>query len=48
MGCELLLDDERIASRPDWWKPGGWWRDEKSGQFVIQEMIKLGYYLAKR
>ena len=42
------LDYVLVASRPDWWKPGDWWRDEKSGQFVIQEIIKLGYYLAKR
>jgi len=43
-GLEYVL----VASRPDWWKPDGWWRDEKSGQFVIQELIKLGYYAAKR
>ena len=43
-GLEVVL----VASQPEWWKPGDWWRVEKSGQFVIQEMIKLGYYAAKR
>lgn len=37
-----------VASQPDWWRPGDWWRDEKSGQFVLQEFIKLGYYAARR
>jgi len=43
-GLEVVL----VASQPDWWQPDGWWRHEKSGQFVIQELIKLGYYAAKR
>lgn len=43
-GLEYVL----VASEPDWWEPGDWWRHEKSGQFVIQELIKLGYYVAKR
>ena len=43
-GLEYVL----VASQPDWWQPDGWWRHEKSGQFVIQELIKLGYYAAKR
>jgi uncharacterized SAM-binding protein YcdF (DUF218 family) len=37
-----------VASEPDWWDAGNWWRDEKSGQFVITEYIKLAYYIAKR
>jgi hypothetical protein len=37
-----------VASEPDWWVPGDWWRDEKSGAFVITEYIKLAYYMAKR
>ncbi len=43
-GLEYVL----VASGPEWWKPGDWWRHEKSGQFVIQELIKLGYYAARR
>ena len=43
-GLEVVL----VASQPDWWQPGDWWRHEKSGQFVMQELIKLGYYAAKR
>lgn len=43
-GLEVVL----VASRPDWWRPGDWWRVERSGQFVLQEMIKLGYYAARR
>jgi uncharacterized SAM-binding protein YcdF (DUF218 family) len=35
-------------SEADWWSPGNWWRDEKSGAFVIMEYIKLAYYIAKR
>lgn len=37
-----------VASEPEWWDAGRWWRDEKSGQFVITEFIKLVYYMAKR
>lgn len=37
-----------VASEPDWWFPDEWWRDEKAGQFVITEYIKLAYYLARR
>ncbi len=37
-----------VASRPVWWQPGTWWRVERSGQFVLQELIKLGYYGARK
>jgi uncharacterized SAM-binding protein YcdF (DUF218 family) len=37
-----------VASEPDWWSPGDWWRDEKSGAFVLMEYIKLAYYIARR
>ena len=37
-----------VASKPDWWDAGNWWRDEKAGQFVITEYIKLGYYMAEK
>ena len=37
-----------VASKPDWWDAGRWWRDEKAGQFVITEYIKLVYYMARR
>lgn len=43
-GLEYVL----VASRPDWWRAGEWWRVERSGQFVLQEIIKLGYYAARR
>lgn len=42
------VDYVLVASKPDWWSPGDWWREEKSGAFVIMEFIKLGYYVAKR
>lgn len=37
-----------VASDTDWWSPGDWWRDERSGAFVIMEYIKLAYYMVKR
>ena len=37
-----------IASNPKWWDPGEWWRDEWSAQFVLMEVIKMGYYYAVR
>ena len=37
-----------VPTMPPWWFPGEWWRDEKSGSFVIMEYIKLAYYIAKR
>lgn len=42
------LDFVLVASQPGWWKPDGWWRDERSGQFVLQELVKLAYHGAKR
>jgi uncharacterized SAM-binding protein YcdF (DUF218 family) len=42
------LDYVLVASKPEWWSPGDWWREERSGGFVIMEFIKLGYYVAKR
>ncbi len=36
-----------VATSPQWWAPDGWWHDEKSGQAVIMEYIKLAYYLVK-
>ena len=42
------LDYVLVASAPDWWSPGEWWRDERAGAFVIMEYIKLAYYRAKR
>lgn len=42
------LEYELVASDPDWWSPGNWWREEASGSFVIMEFIKLGYYIAER
>jgi uncharacterized SAM-binding protein YcdF (DUF218 family) len=37
-----------VASETKWWSPGNWWRDEKTGAFVITEYIKIAYYVAKR
>ena len=37
-----------VASEPQWWSPGNWWRDERTGAFVITEYIKIAYYVAKR
>ena len=36
-----------IASPMPGWDAGHWWRDEKSAQFVLMELIKLGYYLVR-
>ena len=41
------LEYSLVAASPAFWKPDEWWRDEKSGQAVIVEYIKLAYYLAK-
>jgi hypothetical protein len=37
-----------VASRPRWWNAAEWWPDEWSGQFVLMELIKMGYYFAFR
>ena len=42
------LDYVLVASKPAWWSPDDWWREEKSGAIVIMEFIKLGYYVVKR
>src|SRR5215471_16736470 len=34
-----------VASAAPWWSPSRWWRDEHSGAFVINEYIKLAYYV---
>lgn len=36
-----------VASSPQWWDADGWWHDEKSALVVINEYIKLAYYLVK-
>jgi len=41
------LEYSLVASAPAFWKPDVWWRDEKSGQAVIVEYIKLAYYWVK-
>jgi uncharacterized SAM-binding protein YcdF (DUF218 family) len=33
-----------VASKPGWWHSDRWWRDEKSGAFVLMEAIKIAYY----
>lgn len=37
-----------ISSKPRWWNVSEWWKDEWSGQFVLMELIKMGYYFAVR
>ncbi len=37
-----------VASDAQWWSPGNWWGDERTGAFVITEYIKIAYYVAKR
>jgi uncharacterized SAM-binding protein YcdF (DUF218 family) len=34
-----------VVGAPVWWDADRWWRNERSGQFVLTEVIKLGYYL---
>lgn len=41
------LEYSLVASSPAFWKPDAWWRDERSGAAVINEYIKLAYYLIK-
>lgn len=36
-----------VASEPAWWDAEHWWRNEKAGQFVLTELIKMGYYVVK-
>jgi uncharacterized SAM-binding protein YcdF (DUF218 family) len=36
-----------VASEPAWWDADHWWRNEHSGQFVLTEVIKLGFYFVK-
>lgn len=36
-----------VASEPAWWNAERWWASEKSAQFVLTELIKLGYYVWK-
>lgn len=40
------LEYRLIAAPMPAWEAGAWWRNEKSGQFVLMELIKLGYYVA--
>ncbi len=41
------LEYRLIASSMPGWEPQQWWTSEKSGQFVLMELIKLSYYLIK-
>jgi uncharacterized SAM-binding protein YcdF (DUF218 family) len=41
------LEYSLVASSPAFWKPDAWWHDERSGAAVINEYIKLAYYLIK-
>jgi len=31
-----------------WWDADRWWSNERSGQFVLTEVIKLGYYVGRQ
>jgi uncharacterized SAM-binding protein YcdF (DUF218 family) len=37
-----------IASPMSHWNADAWWRDERSGVFVITEYLKIAYYMASR
>jgi uncharacterized SAM-binding protein YcdF (DUF218 family) len=41
------LEFRLIAAPMPGWEAGAWWRDEKSAQFVLMELIKLAYYFVK-
>jgi hypothetical protein len=41
------LEFRLIAAPMPGWEAGAWWRHEKSGHFVLMELIKLGYYFTK-
>jgi len=43
-GKEFVL----VAAPMQEWHPQAWWREERSGAFVITEYIKLAYYMAAR
>lgn len=36
-----------ISARPYWWQAERWWSNEISAKFVVNELIKLGYYQLK-
>lgn len=36
-----------VASNPTWWDAERWWISERSGQFVLTELIKIAYYIVK-
>jgi uncharacterized SAM-binding protein YcdF (DUF218 family) len=38
------LDYRLVPSEMPDWNAAAWWRDEKSAQFVLMELIKLAYY----
>jgi uncharacterized SAM-binding protein YcdF (DUF218 family) len=42
--AELVL----VSSAPDWWRPNGWWRDERSAVFTFNELLKLLFYALRR
>ena len=42
-GIEVLL----VAGTPVWWDAGRWWANEPSAKFVVNEYIKIAYYLVK-
>ena len=41
------LEFSLVASSPPWWDADRWWRDENSALEVVNEYIKLAYYLVK-
>ena len=41
------LEYSLVATEPEFWRPDGWWHDERSGATVIMEYIKIAYYLMK-
>lgn len=39
------FDHRLISSSPPWWNAKAWWANSQSASFVIEEYIKIGYFL---
>lgn len=39
------FDHRLISSSPPWWNAKAWWAKSQSASFVIEEYIKIGYFL---
>lgn len=34
-----------VPTKPKWWVPWKWWKNEVSSNFIHNEVLKLGYYV---